>query len=87
MQNAYERYRSMLWMLCSLFKNHLSMFVICHILSTVYPRWNAAAMANILLSVGLVSSLSMSSTKSFFADGSVGIQCNRQGVCLPWRIQ
>ena len=38
MKVSYARYCSMLWMLCSLFKNHLSMFVICHIFSTVYPR-------------------------------------------------
>jgi len=31
-------------------------------------------MANILLSVGFVSSVSMSSTKSFFASGSVEIR-------------
>jgi hypothetical protein len=39
-------------------------------------------MANILLSVGLVSSLSISSTKSFFVIGSVGYPDNRRGSYL-----
>jgi hypothetical protein len=46
------------------------MFVICQILSTPYPRWKALEIANMRLSVGLTSSSSMSSTKSFWNDDS-----------------
>ena len=39
-------------------------------------------MANILLSVGLISSLSISSTKSFFAGRSAGVQHSCRGIYL-----
>ena len=38
MTNSHVKYTSILWILYNLVKNHLSMFVICHIFSTVYPR-------------------------------------------------
>ena len=60
----YRRF-SMLKIDWSFVRNHLSMFVICQIFSTLYPRWKAVAIAKMRLSVGFSSSSSMSSTKSF----------------------
>jgi hypothetical protein len=56
----------MVKMFSSFVKNHLSMLVICQILSTEYPRQNAVEIAKMRLSVGFTSSSSISSTKSFY---------------------
>jgi hypothetical protein len=62
---TYDKRFSILKMYWSFVKNHLSMLVICHILSTLYPRWKAVEMAKIRLSVGFTSSSSMFSTRVF----------------------
>jgi len=53
------------------------MLVICQTLSTLYPRWKAVEIANIRLSVGLTSSSSTSSTKSFCS------KSERRGIFIP----